>query len=481
MTVPSRLPPLLPWAAVGPAATRRIAAGATAPVHLIARCFLAGPFPRRSGLVWGAATAAERSARREAVSGFSRGSLSVRNLSSSSSPAAGPETFSCWSKKAWPSRRRGLHWNLNPCVRCLSSRSTPNCPRVLPHSPVRLAAPLPLGTFPGVTDVGPLVGNHTCSRPRYDSARSFPAAVSPLPPRRSCHRVCFSPSAGAAVGHFDEFSLAALRSLGPLTTSFPVAFFRCRSSSGSAVARRGFSSSSSSFIRSVMDQVKKDMDSDASLRRAMEEFQQSEVRRRSADVRSRLGDAADRLVDASRSAAAAAKTAAEKVKTTVDKTQNAAKLIAQDSPQIKATFDAGGRVLSSVSSVLSTVVETTQKISEKLSGGEADAERKAAAWRQSMAVRRHLREKRADGKDGQAAVPGAATTAEEEAEGDASQVHETALVVAEETAWDRFGSRLRDMPFLSNFWENPVFGKLFGETEIAASIREMKGMDSNFR
>ncbi|OEH76589.1 mitochondrial inner membrane translocase [Cyclospora cayetanensis] len=58
---------------------------------------------------------------------------------------------------------------------------------------------------------------------------------------------------------------------------------------------------------------------------------------------------------------------------------------------------------------------------------------------------------------------------------------ETALVLSNETAWDRFGSRLRDMPFLQNFFENPLVGQLFKETEIAASIREMKAIDPSFR
>lgn len=37
------------------------------------------------------------------------------------------------------------------------------------------------------------------------------------------------------------------------------------------------------------------------------------------------------------------------------------------------------------------------------------------------------------------------------------------------------------MPFLKDFFENPVLGKLFGETELAAAIREMKAIDPMFR
>lgn len=55
------------------------------------------------------------------------------------------------------------------------------------------------------------------------------------------------------------------------------------------------------------------------------------------------------------------------------------------------------------------------------------------------------------------------------------------LILAQESAWDRFGSKLKDMPFLNNFFENPMWGKLFGETELAAALREMKIQDKNFK
>ncbi|CAE7535266.1 unnamed protein product [Symbiodinium natans] len=45
---------------------------------------------------------------------------------------------------------------------------------------------------------------------------------------------------------------------------------------------------------------------------------------------------------------------------------------------------------------------------------------------------------------------------------------------AHSSSWDRFGARLGEMPFLSSVFENPLFDRVFGETEIAASIREMK-------
>lgn len=71
------------------------------------------------------------------------------------------------------------------------------------------------------------------------------------------------------------------------------------------------------------------------------------------------------------------------------------------------------------------------------------------------------------------------TVENNETENDKSQNYE--LILAQESAWDKFGSKLKDMPFLNNFFENPILGKLFGETELAAALREMKMIDKNFK
>ena len=57
------------------------------------------------------------------------------------------------------------------------------------------------------------------------------------------------------------------------------------------------------------------------------------------------------------------------------------------------------------------------------------------------------------------------------------------LVVSERgnSSWDRFGANMRDMPFLNAFYNNPLLESLFGETEISASIRQMReDVDPNF-
>eukprot|EP00919_Chromeraceae_sp_WS-2016_P003237 GHVR01007852.1.p1 GENE.GHVR01007852.1~~GHVR01007852.1.p1 ORF type:complete len:215 (+),score=52.77 GHVR01007852.1:174-818(+) len=55
-----------------------------------------------------------------------------------------------------------------------------------------------------------------------------------------------------------------------------------------------------------------------------------------------------------------------------------------------------------------------------------------------------------------------------------------ALVLKHDTFWDRFGTRLRDMPFLNSFFENPVIGKFFEETESAKSLRLQLHNDPSF-
>eukprot|EP00434_Breviolum_minutum_P020458 symbB.v1.2.018041.t2/scaffold1424.1/size119625/6 len=90
-------------------------------------------------------------------------------------------------------------------------------------------------------------------------------------------------------------------------------------------------------------------------------------------------------------------------------------------------------------------------------------------------------------KAAEAAEAGAEATAEAGAEaGQKAQAQaadeSSALVVSNvgSTSWDRFGARLGDMPFLNSVFENPLFDRVFGETEIAASIREMKEWVGDF-
>lgn len=122
--------------------------------------------------------------------------------------------------------------------------------------------------------------------------------------------------------------------------------------------------------------------------------------------------------------------------------------------------------------------------------GDSDKKsEKWKAWKAAKDVQDAMAKEAAEAaaKDAAAAGGDKATSADgpdatAESNKDAGPPPEAALVVSQErtSSWDRFGANLRDMPFLQNVFENPLFDRVFGESEIAASIREMKEIDYNF-
>jgi len=90
------------------------------------------------------------------------------------------------------------------------------------------------------------------------------------------------------------------------------------------------------------------------------------------------------------------------------------------------------------------------------------------------------REEAAKAKADEARVK-AVDAGEEVPEPEPSPSASSAVVLSKDrsSSWDRFG--MGEMPFLNTVFENPLFEKVFGESEIAASIREMKDMDPQFR
>ncbi|KAH7648979.1 Tim44-like domain-containing [Cryptosporidium bovis] len=55
------------------------------------------------------------------------------------------------------------------------------------------------------------------------------------------------------------------------------------------------------------------------------------------------------------------------------------------------------------------------------------------------------------------------------------------IVVQEDSVWDRFGAKLKDMPILKDFFENPIVGRIFKENEISSAIKQMKILDPKFK
>merc|ERR1712032_4553 len=140
---------------------------------------------------------------------------------------------------------------------------------------------------------------------------------------------------------------------------------------------------------------------------------------------------------------------------------------------------AGSRAtLAKTKGAFSFVMDRTQSAVSFLGDENSKAE-KLKQWKSAQdaaaAAQMKAEARKESAEDGASGSDGTASTPPPEA-GDALVVSK-----ASDSSWDRFGAGLRDMPFLSSVFDNPFFDRVFGESEIAASIREMKEMDREFR
>lgn len=240
----------------------------------------------------------------------------------------------------------------------------------------------------------------------------------------------------------------------------------------------GATRNDSSFIKQVMEQVKKDMENDDRTKKDWEKAQQSSAKfREQADRYSdRLSDLGENL----KSASAKTSQILSDLKETARVKSEEADRLTKDNESlrkardfIKSTAAKGSEsseaVFSKTKDVFSGVMDSTSKVFRLLGDENTKAER-TKKWKAS-------KDQAGAAEQPQAAQP------EQAAESSAPPEPESALVVSEahSSTWDRFGAGLRDMPFLSSAFENPLFDRLFGESEIAASIREMKDIDYSFR
>ncbi|KAK2196874.1 bifunctional Tim44-like domain/Tim44-like/NTF2-like domain superfamily [Babesia duncani] len=189
---------------------------------------------------------------------------------------------------------------------------------------------------------------------------------------------------------------------------------------------------SSSFMQSVIDQVKRDLEKNESLREAINELEtEAKISQKVSKFNEYLAKSKD-----------AYNTCAEKI----------------------ANYKSKSPTLELGASCVKTVAHGLTKVADLFHDEQHVSKNLRAKWRERIESTRK----------NEAAT---STTTESDASG---QSMETSLVLAKESAWERFGSRLLDMPILANFFENPVFGQLFGESSIASAIREMKCIDRNF-
>jgi len=151
-----------------------------------------------------------------------------------------------------------------------------------------------------------------------------------------------------------------------------------------------------------------------------------------------------------------------------------------------------------VSHIYSTAIDFSKNVTEFFNEEKRIANEKLNTWREQMAVKRQQQQQdsaassSSSSKDDEFSEDSSTSSSnfssserktDDDNTGDKDNNNNMTydLVLTEKSAWDRFGTHLRDMPFLKNFLENPVLGKIFGETEQAAALREMKAIDPTFR
>eukprot|EP00425_Heterocapsa_triquetra_P044515 CAMPEP_0195087388 /NCGR_PEP_ID=MMETSP0448-20130528/27239_1 /TAXON_ID=66468 /ORGANISM="Heterocapsa triquestra, Strain CCMP 448" /LENGTH=442 /DNA_ID=CAMNT_0040120949 /DNA_START=1 /DNA_END=1329 /DNA_ORIENTATION=+ len=251
------------------------------------------------------------------------------------------------------------------------------------------------------------------------------------------------------------------------------------------------------FIKQVMDQVKKDMEKDPKMRQDWEKAQKTSQRlaQRSGAVEERLGEWGESLKSASSKTSELlssfrdkATSASGTISSRLNQATEENESLKKASEYLKKGSESGAAssrvVFTKTRETFSGVMDKSSKMFNMFSDEDKKAE-KTKRWAEARAAYDVQRaeeeakaaqmkaEGKADGVDGQEGAK-----AEQ-----AQATGEGALVVSEErtSSWDRLGAGLRDMPFLNSVFENPLFDRVFGESEIAASIREMKEIDYAFR
>lgn len=249
----------------------------------------------------------------------------------------------------------------------------------------------------------------------------------------------------------------------------------------------------SSFIKNVMEQVKKEVDHDPKMKQAWEEFASKKKATESQYQGFKspfkvAGSSINRLKDnesVSKSMAG--------LRNAWSKTIAAAQPIATklgQSVQLKSSIDklvenpAVGKLKAATAKVSSKISIASQKIG--LQGpDEVKTSSSFERWKQVRDATVKAEEAQRAMEEGATAKGESGAETNSESAINSSQTPPgDGLVVSDRgnSSWDRFGANMKDMPFLNAFFNNPLMDSLFGETEISASIRQMKeNVDPNFR
>ncbi|SCN60440.1 mitochondrial import inner membrane translocase subunit TIM44, putative [Plasmodium chabaudi adami] len=237
----------------------------------------------------------------------------------------------------------------------------------------------------------------------------------------------------------------------------------------------------SSFMKNVIEQVKKDMKENKQYQEALKELKEkTEIDDKAIKLKKKIEENINIL------------------KNIKEKNEQAIKIIYNDINKFvthcfenyfifRLSKNITVKFFSGLTKILLITTDKITELGDKWNDNNAFIQ--LDKWRQEMAIKRYKKKTGMDEK----AINNNETDSEngnlKNVEGDAENDKENdtnastggELILAYESAWDKFGSKLKDMPFLNSFFENPLLGKLFGETELAAALRVMKMEDKNFK
>eukprot|EP00918_Siedleckia_nematoides_P045191 GHVU01098893.1.p1 GENE.GHVU01098893.1~~GHVU01098893.1.p1 ORF type:complete len:508 (+),score=101.35 GHVU01098893.1:174-1697(+) len=233
----------------------------------------------------------------------------------------------------------------------------------------------------------------------------------------------------------------------------------------------------SSLISKVMEQVKKDVAANPELKKAMEDLRKSAAKSRAERAKERAGDSAKQAKQTLKGAGEWMHESWKDVRETVGSKYSQLNMYIETSPGLSkakgaVTYTVGlfGRIVSAASDKVVGVL--------KASNDSSPYER-AKKWRDAIAAKQ--RKKPSSGGGGGGASSSSPDGTQEQADSETEKT-ESGLVVYKESVWDRFGSGLKDSPFIRSLYENPLVGNLLSlrESEQAAALRDMKAHDPSF-
>jgi len=250
----------------------------------------------------------------------------------------------------------------------------------------------------------------------------------------------------------------------------------------------------SSFIKNVMEQVKKEVDTDPKMKQAWEEF--AAKKKNTEKTFNGFGGFEKLKTDSPFTKLKESRVLEETMKKAGagwEKVSAATEPLASklgQSVQFKETISriSGSPAVSKIRAAAGAVNTKISGISSKLGVSDSDSKVPSSyeRWRQTRdaTVKAEEATKAREEAIEKAAAQGEEAVKRAEEQNPGPTDPGDGLVVSDRgnSTWERFGANMRDMPFLNGLFSNPLMESLFGETEISASIRQMReDVDPNFR